>query len=494
MKKRILALLLAGLMLSTVACNTTDPKETNPNPSGTQQSGETDPSDTETTRPNSGLPEKTFNGATYRVSSFPAACNEDIYDEEGFGEDKLSNEAHERALYVMQTYDMKFDTTNVSSDYEAHYKYVSDMVKTNDDVAELVYGHVVQTCNNAALGHYYDLYSVPYIDTTNPWWPTQTVEELTVYGKMYVTSTAMTRELLQYSSFIYINKDLFEEYNKELPYDWVRKGTWTLDKLISETQDVWTDKNGDGLKSIEDVFGFASSPDQPGIVAACNANVLSRSEDGGYEITLVSEHMSAFLEKLKHFYYETDGAWRTTHYGSTAAPNFSRTFFRDGHSLYQTGQMWYYSVFQNTEDLRYGVIPLPKYDEIQADYYVFTEPNLLSIPVTCKNTEFAGYIFELMTYLGYYDFYPVLLDSTLKGGVAESPDDAEMLQLIQDHLTVKFSYCYDGWEGFGFLLGSLDWGQDSGKTNITFLNGIGRKKAQGRLDKVMAAFRGEFSE
>jgi len=449
--------------------------------------------DTESTRPDSGLEMRTFDGLTYRVSSFATTSAydmyfTDIYNADGFSGDKLDNAAHDRALYVMDTYDVKFDTSTIAATYDDHAKFISDLVKTNDDLYELIWGHVVETCRNAILGHYLDWYTVPYVNPSAEWWPQQTVEQMTVYGKMFTTSTAITRDSLALSTVLYVNKDLLDNYNKELPYDWVKKGTWTLDKLISETKDVWTDSDGDGEASIGDTFGFGVAPAEPSMLASFDAPIFVRTEDGGYTFGILSEKMISLVEKLSAFYYETPGVRLTSLFPCDI---FGPTFFSNQHAIYVNMHLFRYYEFQDNEDLTYGIVPTPKYDELQENYITFTEPNLLSIPITCQNTEFAGYIFELMTYLGYYDFYPVYLNSTLKGGQADSPEDAEMLQIIQDTLTTQFSYCYDGWVGYGFFLNRMGWNYERGSTNVAFYERTLRSAATSHLEDVLKAFRGE---
>jgi len=494
MKKRLLALLLALLMLGGVACSTTDPEETK-NPSQSQQPNEPDTDESGETRLDSGLEMRTFDGLTYRVSSYTPNTKH-IYDETGYGDNPVDKASYDRAQYVMETYDMKFDTSFILKDYEAHNKTISEMMKTNDDLYELIFGHVVATCNMAVAGYYYDWYEVPYADPSQPWWPQQTVEQMTVYEKMFTVSTTITQEPLIYAAVMFINKDLLASYNKELPYEWIRQGTWTLDKLISETKDVWTDVGGDGQKSLDDIYGYSTPPNEPGILCALDAPILVRAEDGGYTFGVNSEKMVSVIEKLHQFYFEESGVFQSSVWDSAGEAK-DIVFFGNGHALYGFGQLHNaIEILQPNPDITYGIIPQPKYDEAQSSYYTFTEPDLLSIPMTCQNIEFAGYIFELMSYMGYYDVYPVYLSSSLKGQLSDAPDDAEMLQRIQDTLTVQFSYCYDNWQGYGFFFNLLGWtnGATNPSKNVAFYAKTNKNSATARLEKVLTAFKGEFSE
>lgn len=114
---------------------------------------------------------------------------------------------------------------------------------------------------------------------------------------------------------------------------------------------------------------------------------------------------------------------------------------------------------------------------------------LFSVPISCQNHEFAGLIFEAMTYYGYYDVIPAYYELTLQGKIADSPDDAGMLELINDHLTVSFAYCYDNWQGFAHLLGErMRFNKTSGTKDLASAFEKYKKSAQKRLDKVLAGF------
>ena len=131
-------------------------------------------------------------------------------------------------------------------------------------------------------------------------------------------------------------------------------------------------------------------------------------------------------------------------------------------------------------------------DAAQEQYSVFACPSLFSVPITCQNTELAGLVFEAMTYYGYYDVIPVYYETTLQGKIADAPEDVEMLEIINDALTVSFAYCYDNWEGFAhFLSGNImNFAQKSGNKDVASVYAKKEKSALNRLEKCLDAFRG----
>ena len=51
-----------------------------------------------------------------------------------------------------------------------------------------------------------------------------------------------------------------DDFNIEYPYQTVLDGSWTLDKLIAMTKDVYIDVNGSSTEDSGDIHGFSILP------------------------------------------------------------------------------------------------------------------------------------------------------------------------------------------------------------------------------------------
>lgn len=441
---------------------------------------------TEEIRPELGLPEMDFGGAEYRITCCYESGAKTLVAEEINGE-AVNDIVFERNNYLSDQYNFKFAVEWGDGNYDTHTKNVKTAVLAGDDAWELVYGNTVVTNNNAIDGIYMDLYDVPHLNFDQPWWPAQSVEQMTVYDKMFTICSGINYEQLSSSKILFFNKELLAAQDLETPYQWVQDGTWTMDKLISQTKDMYQDLNGDGKRDLGDRYGFATHPEQNGFLMSCDAQVLAPTEDGGRDFALLTEKMADLIGKLYGWYYESGDAFL----GSFRATDedFTPFVFRAGNVAYSFGHLYHATDYYRDSELKYGIVPMPKYDEQQDSYYVFACPSLFSVPVSCQNTELAGFVFEAMTYYGYYDVIPAYYELTLQGKIADSPEDAAMLELINDHLTVSFAYCYDNWQGFAHLLGErMKFTKTSGTKDLASAFEKYKKTAQKRLDKVLAGF------
>ena len=481
MKKfSIAAVSLAVLLLASCA---SDDVQT---PADTTAADTTPITETADNRPAFTPDELDFGGAPYRICIFGST---DRLAPETLTGEAVNDITYERNKNLAEKYHFTLEASAIA-DYVEHTRHISSTILAGEDAYELVVGHVVTHCNNAVNNLFLDLYTVPYIDFSDPWYPAQSVEQMTVYDRMYTICTAMTYEQLNDAKVLVFNKDLLAATDTAEPYDWVRDGTWTMERLFDQTKGMYRDINGDGKRGTEDQYGFATHPYQNGFLVSCDTQVLAKTTDGGYEIAVMNPRMESLVSMLYSWYYESGDVYLGE---STDEPNGPYAVFMNGNTAYAFSQLSRVAGTYRDSNIRYGIAPMPKFDEHQEEYYVFACPSQMSIPITCANTELAGFAFDAMTYYGYYDVVPAYFEKTLQGKAADSPDDMEMLSVINENLTVSFAYCYDNWEGFAHLLGSrMGFTVTSGQNNLASVYTKNEKKAQKRLDKVLEAFRADL--
>jgi hypothetical protein len=217
---------------------------------------------------------------------------------------------------------------------------------------------------------------------------------------------------------------MMAKYNLTEPYDDVRNKTWTLDKLISMASTVSAD-DGDGKWTEKDTYGISGWGWVPLIsfVTASDMKIVDRDDAGDFVIAYEnnSEKMISLLDKIMAMYNaDYSYFWKST--GGTALN------FAEGNSLFQLYDSTHLTEFRE-EDIRFGVLPYPLWDEQQAEYKSLNWNGIFGVPGSIKNPEMVGDVLELM---GYYTadvkiaYYEKLLGSKL----SDAPDDAEMLDII----------------------------------------------------------------
>ncbi len=450
---------------------------------GAQDDAVNEAEETETPRPDSGLPDKDWGGRSYRISCWYEEDVKMLYVEEQTGE-VVEDAIYRRNSALMEKYNFNLDVqlSVKNGDFVEHQNFVKKLIASGDDAFELIYSHVIGCPNMAVAGYFIDLHEVPYLNFEQPWWPHQSVDEMTVYGRMFTICSGINQAQLSSGKVVFFNKTLLEAAGQQNPYQDVKDGKWTIDDLISRSKGFYIDLNGDGQMDENDQFGYSTDVRQNGFLVSCNTPVLSPTEDGGREISVLSDRTVTLVEKVYDWYYESNDVMRFN-------DNYlNESYFASGKAAYAFNKLSSSTVFR-TSDVIYGIVPQPKFDEAQENYYIFACPSLFGVPLTASDLEFTGFIFEAMTYSGYYDVIPTYYEITLKGKVADSQDDVEMLELINDHLTVSFAYCYDNWEGFAHLFNSrMGFDEKKGSRDLASMYEKYVKNAQKRLDQILAAF------
>jgi hypothetical protein len=108
----------------------------------------------------------------------------------------------------------------------------------------------------------------------------------------------------------------------------------------------------------------------------------------------------------------------------------------------------------------YGVLPLPKFDEEQDDYYTTFDntSSLIVVLSTCTATEKVGATLELMAAEAYKQVTPAYFEICLQGKYSDEPADAEMYDRIIKSFVYSFGFCYStkSLEGIGSLFRDID--------------------------------------
>jgi hypothetical protein len=105
-----------------------------------------------------------------------------------------------------------------------------------------------------------DLSAIPTLDLNNGMW-NKSVHRATGIGGE-VLATAGIYEFWGLTWVTYFNKGLWNELNLPDPYELVRRGEWTWDKLLEFSNIAKSDLNGDGvIDSPNDRWGFVAPGD-----------------------------------------------------------------------------------------------------------------------------------------------------------------------------------------------------------------------------------------
>lgn len=447
--KRVIYLLLAAIIASSVlsACNDNkggSAAATSGDSAETSDEGETDIFAERRNTPDN-LGPRDYGGATVKFIFYKDYIHY-VFTEETDGEvvnDAVfnSNKTVETRLNIsLESLDLGVGDGDIPNQ-------LKKFILAGDHAFDFAFGHDTITPAFTLDNLFADFYNIPNLDLGQPWWNARAFKEFTVLGQCYMGLGDLSYQGLDRARVLYINEGAAADTGVALPYDDVRAGTWTLDKLISMTKNAYRDLNGDSMVGDGDFYGYMTEGVCYGYLENFGVSTMGRDSDGMVSVGFDMDKMTSLMEKLYDWLTQTDGVKMMT-------PNYYPAVeFAAGQTLIATSEIGFMITKVRGADIKYGLLPMPKYDEAQENYvtscgeFVLVVPNLL----VGDELDRAGATLEAMCSEGYRQIFPAYYYIALEGKFFEN-ESLDMLNIINDSRSPSFSFVYDGGTGVNFAI------------------------------------------
>ncbi len=499
MMKKLTALLLAGLMLAAfVSCGEEGGAQNAGNtPAETTASSVTDAAET-TEAVEYTDPGVKYDGAEFCIAAYDsdnyfwqAASYCDAYAEEENGDpinDSLvaRNRAIEENLGVTLThYGVDVSSRDISAE-------VKKLILAGDDKVDLAY--VTGSGVNSMVGSgdmLVDLNKIGTLDLSHSWWDETSVEQLRILNANYF----VTGDASLYASFspivYFVNKQVVEDFSLDNPYELVRSGAWTLDKMNSMCEAVARDVNGDNVMDINDAFGMGCEVGSINMMlAGCGVRITKQDADGVPQLTYNTEKTATLVGRLVTIIRNHDVNTTSSDYSGygNVFTEVLVPMFADNRMLFFNNQLL---VAMNLRDMQadFGILPPVKYDEAQEDYIDFTNGSWISflmVPVTNMQFDMTGHVMDALGYYGQKYVTPAYIETTVLNKTMRDDDSAEMLELILDSRSYDIANYYN-WGSVYSLASTM-----CSNKNTDFASEYARiaEKVQTAIDTTIATISG----
>ena len=289
-------------------------------------------------------------------------------------------------------------------------------------------------------GYLYDMHSIDSLDLTKSWWDQNATESLAVNDVVFFTTGDITVSDNSTAFCLLFNKVLLKDYGLDSPYDLVHDGEWTIENFGKLVKSVSEDLNTDGIYDGSDRYGLLVWDDSiVGMVNAAGERCCT-IEDGQIKLTFYNENTLSALEQYSAIAYDKQHAI---------------TYQRDKSikvmDMWQNNQgLFWTTLIYNIPNIRemesdFGVLPYPKLNEQQEEYYTCIAPynsQFICIPLIQNDVERTGVIAEALGYYGQKITLPALYDVTLVGQSTRDEESESMLDIIFQNLIYDIGYYY----------------------------------------------------
>ena len=445
--KRTMAVFIALLMLvpTLASCSDNPPAETKETTSQqeTAQTAEStdasaDESETEDERIKPNIPESAdFGGDDITfLHWYNTAWTEtvrqsrDIYAE-GITGEAINDAVYNRNVKIEDAYKVKIalqleQSTDIAS-------MVGQQVTAGDSTYDVVYQLLSAAPALIQKSYFHNLFNVPNIDLTKPWWDQNSISSLSTMGILPLVSTSINVNDKDATAALAFNKTIASNNRLEDLYTLVREGKWTYDKLSEMAEATYNDSNGDGTMTPDDVYGFLGGRDViDSLYHGSGSQFITKNENDEFVFTFGTERdvdvISKGIDIVNSSWYFNHHAWKDQ------SDILYRQIFETGHGLF------FWMRLDDVTNMRagdadFGIIPIPKYEEAQDKYYSLVSQHttgLMSIPITCAGDDLSmvGMVLEALAAESHYTLIPEYIETSLKTKNSRDAESADMLDII----------------------------------------------------------------
>jgi len=432
MNRRILSLSLVLVMLfSSLAAMVACSDDTASGGSDTDAAGETvaagddETVAEETTSGLSTVERKDFEQYEFKIVTTNQDKRQiDVIAEELTGS-TLNDLVYERNMRIEEMFNIKIVAEEM--DFGQINTLVQTTAMANDNPYDLYMtnatGHTL-----ASGGSLLAFNKIPGIDTTQPWWDQTAVKGMSVGGNIYMLTGDITPTGLLTSECVLFNKRLLDNIQVEYPYQMAFDGKWTHDAMYTIANDLSQDVDGDGvIDTTNDIYAMTAWTDYGEAMFYGAGGRMTGKDDSDYPtLAWDIDKYTAIYDKIHRLFVLNNGNYGTSGHEHTFK------IFNEGRAYFCGITFQKIEMFLRDMEDDYGVLPIPKFDENQANYAtcVSGAGTLIVVPKSTQELEIVGTITEALAASAYDMITPSLYEVVASTKNVRDNDSSRMVQMI----------------------------------------------------------------
>lgn len=440
MRKQILSIILCALLLASCGNNTV---ETTGETDADLQAEET----TTETEGYYGLEAQDFGGVTFTIANREKSANYNAHPNPELDAPELTGEAlndgiYNRNLKLQEKYNILLESVTFTG-HDQIANEIKKAVTSGDATYDAAFPGVAMAFQMAMNGHLYEIHDIPHLQTERSWWMTNVLENTSIGDRNFFIAGDMNIGAMNAAGIVYFNKSILTDYDLESPYGLVDEGKWTLDAMTELSASVTHDVNGDGILDENDTYGtecssFAWQP----LFYGSGQLLIAKDENDLPYLDAASEQNYNTISAVVTFLNNDSSTFNVNHTtGISDLGALTVDMFQHDQSLFFIELLYGVPEFREMES-DFGLLPLPKANEEQAEYSTYLHPdNATAVVVPVVNTELdrTGVILEDMAFYSSELVRPAFYDIMLKSKFARDNDSARMLDIILSRTTVDLA-------------------------------------------------------
>ncbi|MBQ7719112.1 MAG: hypothetical protein IJT56_00890 [Clostridia bacterium] len=405
-------------------------------------------SETETEAPDAdpgdGLPEADLGGAVFTILTAAEEWVNDYYVSEMTG-DIVDDAVFRRNSEIEERFGVKLDYLTKPG-YSAGTAEISKLctgsVMSGSGEYDLVITNSAYTGGRILEDVFTDLKTLPYQDFDKPWWVKFANDNLTVGGRLFAAAGRYSLSPVKRSWAVYFNKNVAQALSLPDFYADVKAGKWTYDAITGYGRQASADMNGDGKMGKEDRFGIIGTSTEPfwAWQTGLGRQLSYYDESGVPHLTGDDVRTCDIYDRLRSVWADS-----SLYYGAKDIDPYAEFVPMLGSDMALFG---FYTLNitanQAMRDIeQYGILPLPKFDEAQENYYTHCFTDVQSVLKVTKNPpQDISLIIEALNAENNRSVIPQFYEVALLRKYARDDDSADMLEIICSGCRLDISFIF----------------------------------------------------
>jgi hypothetical protein len=224
----------------------------------------------------------------------------------------------------------------------------------------------------------------------------------------------------------------------------VESGAWTLEAFENYVKTFTADDDGvDGMGK-EDSYGYSTNTYTAvdAFLFCSDISVSGRTEDETVKLYGVGDKLENLASTLHRIINTSETTYTKDDVDTKYDTGISMMLY--GKTAFATSNLKS-AVNLRDADFNYGILPYPKYDANQENYYSITMDysSAFAIPKTAaEDIEFVGAISEAMAFYSYRYVRDALYSTVLKYRDAKDAESSKCVDIILENPRYDFAYIY----------------------------------------------------
>lgn len=443
--KKVLCIIMALCLLlaSLVACAKDGTED-----GEVSDTVETVADDNEDRRYVADLPELNFNGEVVKMASRDKVAFADEFYSKGL-EGTVSIAVFKRNTKVEDTLGVKLEVTLIKdANANTHSTVIETVEKEvmsgSPDSFDIVAAPATTVPMQTGHALFVNLNDLEYVDLSKLYWAQGYNKYYSAGNQQYTATGAATLTIYRFMYVTVINNEVMRDNQLDSLFGVVKEGKWTLEYQTNIVKNLYDDVNGDSKRDIDDKYGFVSGArtSVDAYWTSTKSGTVSKTSDNYFEYNISQDRISNMVDKMLNLYYECGGSYIVP-YGEDGTDNTETVkVFAKNKTAMATMMINTLETQLKDHKLEYEIVPMPKYNESQKNYYshVQDQVTVLGIPMTKTGDELTmlGAVLECIAYEGYREMYSAYFENVLPYRYLQSVESTEMLNLVYESIDFSF--------------------------------------------------------